>query len=304
MTFFLEDNYYDASPLSESEVIAECSAFDEALAMSEIAWNNITMQAMREEYATLNEGAWESIKNFFKKVIEWVKDLFRKIGEFLSKTFVKIAVKFGAMKKYLDDHKSDLELKTGDLEKSDIKVHDYKKLDMFKCDEVLAKFQGILSVIKTKKKSEPDRMNINEELFGDYGKSVKSFISAKKVQATSKMIAPAIYNLTKANDTIKKIKEIYKDTQKTLKDTESAAKKGLQTADSSGNESEVMESKIEVAASKLLSKAYSKAASMSTRICTIMMIDAFKIVKQAAKKYKKTTKEADKKKKQAEKKKK
>lgn len=302
MTFFLEDNkYYDASPLSESEVITECSAFDEALAMSEIAWNNITMQAMREEYATLNEGAWESIKNFFKKVIEWVKDLFRKIGEFLSKTFVKIAVKFGAMKKYLDDHKSDLELKPGDLEKSDVKVHDYKKLGFYKCDDVYNRLKGSIITIKAKNKSDKDSIEFD---FGEIGEKIKDFISAKKVQATREMIKPAIYNLTKANDITKAIKDLYKDTQKNLKDTEKEANKGLQTANSNGNTNDIVEAKTSVTRSKTLSSVYSKASSLCTRVCTIMMIDAFKIVKQAAKKYKKTTKETDKKKKEAEKKKK
>lgn len=285
MAIFLEDTAVakkETFSLNECTEAIEfsCHSLNESIAYSEAAWQNIIITSMKEEYKILSEaketgdeeakksGVGGTIKNFFKKVIEWVKKMFLKIKNFFSNTMGKLLALFGSIENFVKLHEN--EIRTGASKcEEEIQVSDWYTTGIAQVDGILNQFVAVEN--KAKSLEDVDAV-VKKIIKSDGTKSVK----------VSSSVDAAINNAKKFKEVKKSISELVKGIEKSLGETDKAAKEGLNS--NSEEKSQVAKEKVENGKNKVSSN--SKISSQCVKLITRCAKDSHKINVAAYKAYK------------------
>ena len=245
----------------------DCRTFDEALILSETAWNNITIQALNEEFAYFNEGIASkflgTIKKFFSKMIDWIRGRYKDLKNFSNKTLVKMKKVFGLISKFATENEERI------LEGAKTKEAKANILDWYP------------SLIKLKDlETSLEKLNFSDE-FESIIEDTKKFVlehfksnEVIEVKITPALAKVALENAKMCPDIEGSIKRLVLLAEEALKETETAASEGNKTKD---DENIIIKSKNMVEAGKKKILTASKKCSILINLANKAIIDSHRI---------------------------
>jgi len=231
----------------ENYINTNCHKFNESILLSEIAWNNIMISFMNKEYNILKEDSnpksnkiLDTVKEWFKKIIEWCQALVLKIREFLEKITIIKTVK--TMLEYTKKNIINLEYNCNKLSKNNhkIEIHNWnKKACMWGTD--LPEMSSISVIFNNAiKKINNSEMFKNNDKFNEYlekNLSFKCFIDEGEryfnFGTNKNTLSYVLKQLTMINLCIKYIGAEYKLINDQVKKINSLSKQSMNSNDES-----------------------------------------------------------------------
>jgi len=284
MSIFLEDVNLNEGELSLTE--ATDFGFMQLALESDLAWANIEMQAMKEEYIALKEEdakkSSDASKSFFQKVKDFFVKLGQKIRYFVQSTLIKIADRVGILERVA---KQDRKVLPNDELKA-IKVKIYDPMFGRTLENSISMAQNLIDTAERIYKSpNVDDKKVDERLKKEDEKIAKSYEKKEtKLDATMVNNAKAMLASGKLTKAIAAIKAAATKQINMIKFGISASDAGFKSKD----DAEIKKHKNETASSRKAISLCQKAISYSVKATTQAMIDAWTIYKAGTKKVKKS----------------
>lgn len=294
MSFFLEsatinkkDNKNTNKSFNFNGVENSCLKFNEALAYGEIAWQNLTIKAMNEEYMILkeddspankNETLIEKIKRWFKEIITWIKNRFNDIKNFAKNVISSLGSGFEMINVYAKQNKDKI-IKGGKILSSKgekitlTKWSNGSKLQSPK--NILANFANI----ERKANSMFDKGEATTKMnnFQDVSNTIEGIIdknqSTQEVSFDTTLVNSAIQIASEATKCVMTIKNIMKQTSKTAEECNRTASTGANTNDV--NKAQELKTKVSNLKSKFVFE--NKCTSAIVRLVNKAVKDAHKV---------------------------
>jgi len=246
---------------------SNCHKFDESVALAEVAWNNIIMASMNEEYTYLQEGIaskfLNTIKGFFAKMGSWIKGRFSDLKNFSNRTLVKMDIVFNKIAKFAEENQDKI-LEGAKTKEAKASILDwYPKLiklsDMLKALEKLKFTDEFESIIEDTKKFMDSQFKSN------------SIIETKIDMNLAKI---AISNAIESKNIKDTITKYVKAAEDALRETETAVNNGLKAKN---DENLIIESKNAIEAGKKKILTTSKKTSILINLANKAIVDSHRI---------------------------